>query len=93
MDEYFSAWFPFPPCILTNLAHRANNFVRGGYYNNIVFKSSHFGDCFQSYRFLSFSCGCKVKTVKRKENFAVLKRIRADGANFKRILKLSMVKL
>ena len=31
MDEYFSAWFPLPSCVLPGLAHRANNFVRGVY--------------------------------------------------------------
>ena len=31
LDEYFSAWFPLPSCILPGLAHCANNFVRGVY--------------------------------------------------------------
>ena len=29
MDEYFSAWFPLPSCVLPGLAHHGNNFVRG----------------------------------------------------------------
>ena len=29
MDEYFSAWFLLPSCVLPGLAQHANNFVRG----------------------------------------------------------------
>ena len=38
MDEYFSAWFPLPSCVLPGIAHRANNFVRGVYEKKSTFR-------------------------------------------------------
>ena len=37
MDQYFSAWFPLPPCVLPGLAYRANNFVTGVYMAFIIY--------------------------------------------------------